>query len=60
FDVISMLTSFFDGNAKDLADRGIPKNIADSMKKSFSLVEGKDLLDIKGDEFWKGLDRNSL
>ena len=60
FDVISMLTSFFDGSAKDLADRGIPKNIADSMKKSFSLVEGKDLLDIKGDEFWKGLDRNSL
>ena len=60
FDVISMLTAFFDGSAKDLSDKGIPKNIADSMKKNISLIEGKDLLSIESEEFWKGLDRDNL
>ncbi len=57
FDITSMLESFFDCDVKALADKGIPKNLAQEIVKNYSLVEGKDLLKIKSDDFWKGLSK---
>ena len=57
FDITSMLGSFFDCDVKALADKGIPKNLAQEIAKNYALVEGKDLLKIKSDDFWKGLSK---
>ncbi|MBW6462277.1 MAG: CCA tRNA nucleotidyltransferase [DPANN group archaeon] len=57
FDIMSVLEAFFDGDIKALADKGVPANLAQELAKNYSLVEGKDLLDIESDEFWKGLSK---
>ncbi|NOQ55588.1 MAG: CCA tRNA nucleotidyltransferase [Nanohaloarchaea archaeon] len=57
FDIMSMLGSFFDEDAKALADKGVPKNLAQEIAKNYSLVEGKDILKIKSEEFWNGLSK---
>lgn len=60
YDIDSMLADFLDDSQTVLMEKGIPNNIAVQIKKHFFLIEGKDLLDIESDEFWKGLNRDLL
>ncbi|MEA3229619.1 MAG: CCA tRNA nucleotidyltransferase, partial [archaeon] len=60
FDIVSHLMNFLDESEKTLKEKGVPNNIASSVKKGYSLVERKDLLDIDSKEFWNGLDRCGL
>jgi hypothetical protein len=43
------------GSVEEIRDKGVPKNIAESVAKGYSLLHNEQLKSIKSDEFWKGL-----
>ncbi len=57
FDLESSVYSLFEESDVSIIDKGIPKGLAPSIRKGYSISEGKDLLKIDSDEFWYCLDR---
>jgi len=54
----AFLADWLDGTAEQLQLRGIPPELARSISKSFELHE--DVKHLRSEEFWRGLEKNSL